>query len=1074
MPSLNRDESVSLDLAELQRQMQDGQGPTYWRSLEELAQTEKFQELLHREFPDQASEWLKPLSRRRFLTLMGASLALAGLAGCSRPPADKIVPYVKEPEGVVPGRPLFFATAMPLAGVGTGLLVESHMGRPTKVEGNPEHPASLGATDVFAQASILGLYDPDREQSISYLGQVRTWDETLNTLRSELKRQNAAKGKGVRILSGAISSPTLASEVERLLKRYPESRWHRFEPASSDAALQGTKLAFGDAVQPRYHLAKLPGESSAQADVILALDADFLSSGPGHLRYVREFSSRRSGRPGPLQPNTMNRLYAVESTFTPTGAIADHRLPLRSEEVEALARAIAAQLGVPGIQGGGPVVKKHGKWIDIVARDLQFINGDKNKKRSEGTTLVIAGEGQPKAVHALAHAMNSVLGNIGKTVAYTRPIEAQPEKSTGTLEELVQDMKAGQVDLLFILGGNPVFTAPANLGLKELLSSKQSLNTPLRVYLSLYNDETAALCHWHIPEAHYLESWGDVRAFDGTVSIIQPLIAPLYSGKTALELISGLLDDAPLTGHELVQAQWRKWWQSKSDRTGTFDSFWRTALHNGLISGTAFESVAVKLQADFAARLPAPAETGEGYEVVFRTDPAVFDGQFANNGWLQELPRPLTKLTWDNAALLSQTTAEKLKVTYRFGSHGGEHGEAYVDKITLEVAGRKLTLPIWIVPGHADDSITVHLGQGRQRGGKVCKGVGFNVYQLRTSEHPWMASGIKVSQAKGEHLLACTQGHQNMEGRELVRSATLEKYEEDPHFAQHAGEHHPGKGKKKEKDEAASKRKPLTLYQPFPYDGHKWGMVINLGACTGCGACVVACQAENNIPVVGKEQVTRGREMHWLRIDRYFTGKLADPENLRAVHQPIPCMHCENAPCELVCPVEATVHSYDGLNDMVYNRCVGTRYCSNNCPYKVRRFNFLQYADFDTPSLKLMNNPEVTVRSRGVMEKCTYCVQRIRAAEIVAESEHRERRNKQNVAFIRDGEVLTACQAVCPAEAIVFGDLTGPNERGEQNSKSQVARLRESPLNYGLLTELNTEPRTTYLAAVRNPNPELG
>ncbi len=1071
MPPLNRKESVPAELAELQRQLQQGQGPTYWRSLEELAGTARFEEFLHREFPDQASEWLRPLSRRRFLTLMGASLALAGLGGCSRPPSEKIVPFIKDPPGVVPGRPLFFATAMPLAGVGTGLLVESHMGRPTKIEGNPDHPASLGATDVYAQASILGLYDPDREQSITNLGKVRTWDEALATYRAELKKQEPKRGKGVRILTGAISSPTLAEQLKRLLQRYPEARWHRYEPAVSNAGLEGTELAFGKKVQPRYRLAPLPGGAGVHADVILALDADFLGSGPGHLRYVREFSRHRPGQSGMPPGVEPNRLYVAESMLTSTGAAADHRLPLRSDEIETLARTIAAQLGVPGVQAGR-MPENCRKWADAVARDLA--------RRPRGTTLVIPGDGQSKAVHALAHAMNSVLGNIGQTVVYTPPIEAQPEKGVGSLEELVQDLENDKGELLFILGGNPVFTAPADLNFKERLLSRSA--KALRVvYLGQYNDETAALCHWHIPEAHYLESWGDVRAFDGTATIIQPLIAPLYNGKSALDLISGLLDDAPLTGYELVRAHWRKWWQAQSDQTRSFESFWKTSLHNGVIAGTAFDAVAVSLRPNFAAEIPAVVAGDKTYEIVFRPDPAVFDGQFANNGWLQELPRPLTKITWDNPAILSPATARNLGVDQvRFGGQGGEHGEAFTKLITLEVAGRKLTLPVWIVPGHADDSITLHLGQGRQRGGRVCidaQGgpVGFNVYQLRTSRSPWQATGVKVTQAPGEHLLACTQGHQNMAGRDLVRAATLAEYQKDPHFAQHADEHHNNKTREKEekKTEDHGQRKPLTLYQPHEYQGHKWGMVINLGACIGCGACVVACQSENNIPVVGKEQVTRGREMHWLRIDRYFSGTPDDAEHLRALHQPIPCMQCENAPCELVCPVEATAHSSDGLNDMVYNRCVGTRYCSNNCPYKVRRFNFLQYADFETPSLKLMRNPEVTVRSRGVMEKCTYCVQRIRAAEIVAESEHRERRNGQNVAFIRDGEVLTACQAACPAEAIVFGDLTGPNERSEEGSKSRVAQLRGSELNYGLLTELNTQPRTTYLAAVRNPNPEL-
>lgn len=1077
MPPLNSD-AIPLDLDEVRRQLQGRNGRDYWRSLEELAGTEKFQEQVHREFPVEASVWNNAVSRRRFLMLMGASLGLAGLSGCgSRAPADKIVPYVKEPEGMTPGKPLFFATAMTLAGVATGLLVESHMGRPTKVEGNPEHPASLGATDSFAQASILDLYDPDREQTIAYLGKVRTWDETLEALRvklADLKQKNEKEkrkpGDGLYFLTGAISSPTLAEQLSKVVggKDYEGARWHQFEPTVSETPLAGARLAFDKDILPRYHIRK--------ADVILSLDADFLSCGPGHLRYVREFSARRTG-----DPEKMNRLYVAESMFSTTGASADHHLPLRSDAIEGLARAIAAELKVPGIEGDAPSGTKH--WVEVVARNLI-------KECAKGTTLVLAGAGQPPAVHALAHAMNEWLGNQGQTVVYTRPVTIASPTPGHSIQQLAQDMGAGKVEMLFILGGNPVFTAPADL---DFLAKMDRV--PLRIHLTSLFDETSARCHWLLPESHYLESWSDARAFDGTATIVQPLIAPLYDTRSAHELVSGLFDPSPLTGHELVRATWRTWWEGRKERSGTFETFWKTSLHDGVVKGSAFEPETVTLRKNFAEGLPAAGTPGKERELVFRPDPTLFDGRFANNGWLQELPKPLTRLTWDNAAIMSVQTAKDLGVTYRFGNRGGEHGEAYADMVTLTFEGRELTMPIWILPGHADDSITVHFGYGRKVAGKVGKNTGFNAYQLRTSARPWQGSGVTVTPVKGkQHLLACTQGHFNMEGRALVRSATVAEFKKDRDFATHPdGEHHAGKDKfgkaagDQAPDEGKRKRKELTtLYSPHTYDGHKWGMVINLGACVGCGACVVACQAENNIPVVGKEEVSRGREMHWLRVDRYFKTSsqqhndplanpvLVKPEQVEAVHQPVPCMQCENAPCEQVCPVEATVHSFDGLNDMVYNRCVGTRYCSNNCPYKVRRFNFLQYADFTTPSLKLLHNPEVTVRSRGVMEKCTYCVQRLRAAEIVAQREDQPRVNGQNVSRIRDGEVQTACQAVCPAQAIVFGDLTGPDDSGKDGTKSRVAKLKESPLNYSLLAGLNTEPRTTYLAALRNPHPDLG
>jgi MoCo/4Fe-4S cofactor protein with predicted Tat translocation signal len=1039
--------SLSLDWDAIRRRLPAG-GKQFWRGLEELADSEEFREMIHREFPDQASEWTNPITRRRFLMLMGASFSLAGLSGCgAQPPAGRIMPYVRQPEQLVPGKPLFFATAMPLGGLATGLLVETHEGRPTKVEGNPLHPASLGATDVFAQASVLGLYDPDRSQAVTHLGRPRAWSEALAAFRTALGTQRSRGGAGLRVLTETITSPTLADQLTgeqdgALRREFPQARWYQYEPARSDSALEGTRLAFGESVNAIYRF--------EDADVVLALDADFLSRGPAHLRHVRDFANKRRVRGRPDRA-TMNRLYVVECMPSLTGAAADHRLPLRAREVEGFARAIAAEVGVAGVRTSSRLPDAQRRWVTALARDLQ---------RHHGSGIVLAGDGQPPFVHALAHAMNHLLGNIGRTVFYTDPVEARPGDQIAGLRELVQDMGAGYVEVLLIVGGNPVLTAPADLEFEQHLQ-----NVPLRIHLGLHQDETAVQCHWHVPEAHFLESWGDARAFDGTVSIIQPLIAPLYGGRSAYELLTAFVAEAERPGHEIVRAYWREHWPRGSG-TGDFERDWEKALHDGFIADSAFTPrQSLSLREGWANRPEAAPPGPEGMEIVFGPDPTVQDGRFANNGWLQELPKPLTKLTWDNAAFLSPATAQRFGLTQTFGNRGGEHGQAVVDLIELRYAGRMVRAPVWVLPGHADDSVTVHFGHGRTRAGTVGTGTGFNAYELRTSAAPWFSHGLLIHKTGEHYTLACTQMHHAMEGRDPVRDGTLREYQQNPHFAvqgqsarheQYQRQLVPGSGQNSgEGQEPGRRLHPLTLYPQHDYEPpqNKWGMVIDLSACVGCSACIVACQAENNIPIVGKTEVTHGREMHWLRLDRYYRGDLENPVTF---FQPVPCMQCENAPCELVCPVGATVHSSDGLNDMVYNRCVGTRYCSNNCPYKVRRFNFLQYADYATESLKLGRNPEVTIRSRGVMEKCTYCVQRIRTAEIEAETQGRP---------MRDGDVLTACQAVCPAQAIVFGDMNDPNSR--------VARLKAEPLNYGLLAELNTRPRTTYLAALRNPNPEL-
>jgi MoCo/4Fe-4S cofactor protein with predicted Tat translocation signal len=1006
-------------------------GKRFWRSLEELADTRRFREMMEREFPDQAAEWTNPITRRRFLTLLGASFALAGIGGCNtHPPEDKILPYVHQPEGMVLGKPLFFATSMTLTGRAVGLLVESNEGRPTKIEGNPQHPASLGATDAFAQASVLTLYDPDRSQAVLYRGQPRAYAELVTSMREEMVRRRQNKGAGFHILTEIVSSPTLAKQLQKLQNDLPKTKWHQFEPAAPDNAFEGSRLAFGAPVDLLYHFEK--------ADVVLSLDADFLTCGPAHLPNVRAFAARRRIEPG--RPE-MNRLYVVEPTPTATGMKADDRLRLRASQVETFARVLAGELGLGAFASLDALPPEARTWIKPLAEDLQ---------KHAGSCIILAGDGQPPAVHALAHATNHRLGNYGKTAVAIDSVDARTVNRLESLKELIQDIDAGDVQTLLILGGNPVYNAPVDLRFAERLQK-----VPLRIHLSLYHDETSQLCQWHVPEAHYLEAWGDARAFDGAASIVQPLIAPLYNGKSAYEALADWTEPAQRSGHDLVRDHWRAWWSEHPDGKD-FEHFWRRALHAGLIKNSQSPPKEVKFQTDWAARAglqndaKGPQIGVDSLEVIFRPDPTIYDGRFANNGWLQELPKPVTKLTWDNAVLLSPATAKSLGIGYAVpGNRGGEHGEAVTDLVELRYHDKVVKAPVLVVPGHADGAATVHLGYGRTKAGRVGNDAGFNAYLLRMSEKPYFDSGLTLRKTGERFALACTQTHYPIDHqgkaaleRGILHVGKLSDYRQDPHSIIH------------ERHERTSLP---TLLNPeeFPYDkGYQWGMVIDLGACVGCNACVVACQAENNIPIVGKLEVTHGREMHWIRIDRYYEGSEDDP---RAYFQPVPCMHCENAPCELVCPVAATTHSLDGLNEMTYNRCVGTRYCSNNCPYKVRRFNFLQYADYAKGSLNLLNNPDVTVRSRGVMEKCTYCVQRIREAEINAKN--------QNNRPIHDGEVVTACQAACPAEAIVFGNL---NDKKSRVSKRK-AESEEAALHYGMLEELNTRPRTTYIAALRNP-----
>ncbi|HEY7096916.1 MAG TPA: TAT-variant-translocated molybdopterin oxidoreductase [Terriglobales bacterium] len=984
-----------LDLDSARAHIAAVQGPEYWRSLEELAGSENFQEMLHREFPKGASEWLDTVSRRGFLRLMGASLALAGMTGCTKQPLEPIVPYVRQPEELIPGRPMFYATAFTLSGYASPLLVESHMFRPTKIEGNPEHAASLGAADIFAQASLLDLYDPDRSQTITNLGEVTTWGAFVNAIRGPLSTQKAVQGSGIRVLTQTISSPTLAEQLRAMLQFYPQAKWHVYEPVNRTAVRAGARMAFGQPVETYYKL--------DAADVVVSLDADFLYAGfPGFARYARDFAKRRD------PDGNMNRMYVVECAPTSTGAKADHRLPMRAVEVEEFARGLASALGVNA--GSGTLPGDPQKFLEAVVQDL---------KSHRGASVLIPGEHQPPAVHVLAHAINEALGNVGRTVIYTDPVDANPVDQAASIKELVGDMRAGKVDLLVILGGNPAYDAPADLNFADAL---KSTNIPLRVHLGMYQDETAELCQWHVHEAHFLEAWGDTRAYDGTASVVQPLLAPLYGGKSQLEVAAFLAGQSEPSGHDLVRAHWQK-----QHPGADFEGFWRKALHNGWIDNTAFAQKTVK----FTNSIPPATKADDKVEINFRRDASIYDGRFANNGWLQELPKPMSKMTWDNPVLMGPKMAEAYKLQSK-------------DGVELELNGVKVRSAVWIQAGHPDNSITVTLGYGRRRAGRAGTGAGFDLYPLRASGVGDFTTGVQIRATGEVYPLASTQGEQTMDtptgARPLVRAASLDEYKKEPEFA------------KEEEPEPE-----LTLYpgqKEFNYkqETYAWGMAIDMNKCVGCNSCMIACQSENNVPIVGKEQVIRGRHMHWLRVDAYYQGDRAAP---RAYFQPVPCMQCENAPCEVVCPVGATAHSTEGLNDMVYNRCVGTRYCSNNCPYKVRRFNFLLFQDWTTPQLKMMRNPDVSVRSRGVMEKCTYCVQRINQARIDSERENK---------LIGD-ELQTACQQSCPADAIKFGNINDP--------ASAVSRLKSQSRNYSLLADLNTRPRTTYLAVVGNPNPEL-
>ncbi|CAN5569997.1 TAT-variant-translocated molybdopterin oxidoreductase [soil metagenome] len=1023
---MDRPDQVTQDSEVFHRDLTRGlDGRCYWRSLDELAQTPEFIEKLHREFPSAAAEWdeldaaiVDGVSRRNFLALMGASLALAGVggAGCrARDPVEKIVPYVNQPEEIVPGKPLFFATALSVDGFAHGVLVESHEGRPTKIEGNPAHSASLGATNIFMQAAILSLYDPDRSQAVRHIDSVSTWDRFWDQLNPLLATKLKSGGAGMRILSEPITSPTTAAQIAALRARFPEAQWHQYSPIDRANVRQGANIAFGRPANVAYRFDR--------ADVILSLDSDFLVDEPGSVRYARQFIDRRRVR---RDQTEMNRLYVLESTRTITGAMADHRVPATPQQILQVASTLSALVGAQQmVPSSGSVTQPPIDWLPAIAADL---------RRAGKNALVIAGPTQPPTVHAACHAINTALGSANNVVYYTLPVEFDvPLDTSQSLAQLINDMNAGAVDLLLIVGGNPVYNAPADL---NFLAGLQKV--ALRVHLSQYDDETSEQCHWHLPMTHALEQWGDARAFDGTVSIVQPLIAPLYEGRSVNEVFSLILGEIARPAYEIVKESTRERFSGEK-----FEPFWEQSLHDGLIASSALPAIPMRLARSGSTTAPttAPFVAG-GMQLIFRPDPSIGDGSWSNNGWLQELPKPITKITWENAALISPATAHQL-------------GVQNSDLVDVKYRGRAVRAPVHVVPGLPDQCITLHLGYGRTRAGRVGNNAGFSAYSIRTSDAPWSGAGVEILAVGKRHDLATTQQESLMHGRDLVRVQNIESF----------------RNRRESRAEAHPSKYPLTLFdQSSQMNKHNaWGMTIDINACIGCNACIVACQSENNIPIVGKEQVANGRVMHWLRIDTYFASEHPHAEhefvyrdhaatNPDVYFQPVPCMHCENAPCELVCPVGATVHDAEGTNNMVYNRCIGTRYCSNNCPYKVRRFNWLEYNNV-SESEKLGKNPDVTVRSRGVMEKCTYCIQRVNKARI----ESKKQNNPGG--FVEDGGVLTACQQSCPTQAIEFGNVNDPN--------SKVAKLKAEPTNYGLLEELNTKPRTTYLERFKNPNPAI-
>jgi MoCo/4Fe-4S cofactor protein with predicted Tat translocation signal len=985
-------------------------GREYWRSLDDLAGDPRVRELAEREFPESASSWISPATRRQFLKVMGASLALAGLTGC-RWPEEEIVPFAGRPEGYTPGVPRDFATSIELDGVATGLLARSFDGRPVKIEGNPDHPSSLGGSDHFAQARVLELYDPDRSTTSSRSTAASRAAGAGTTSRPSPRRTSARSGRAA--ARGSASSPSRprrpraersGSVSSRPCRRRAGTSGH---PSTSTTSARGLRMVYGVPARVRPVL--------DQVDTIVCLDADPLGTHPAMLRNTRDFAAGRRGENG-----RMNRLIVLESGLSVTGTMADHRHPVRASRLPGIVGRLAAELflkgglALPEVAADLTPVLESLRAGPVAAPFLEVLVKEILAGPSERVVL-LAGPRLPAEAHALVALLNTALRSRGAAVE-PEPGDDRPTHAE-SIADLARSIRDGRVETLLVIGGNPAFDAPADLAFADLLGRVETT-----IHLGLHRHETGRLCLWDLPRAHPLEAWGDAVSWDGTPGLTQPLIAPLYGGRTPEEILALVLGEKERKSHDLVRKAF-----------GGDEATWRRTLHRGHAPKPERKPLTPRPGADLRGlrRLSAAPPAGD-LEIQFSRDTRIHDGRFANAGWLQEMPDPVTKLTWDNAAIVSVRTAHEL-------------GLADGDVVRLTLEDRSVEIPVLVLPGQAPGTIGLAAGSGRTRAGRVGDGVGTDVYVLRTTNAMDVASGVTLEKTDRREALATTQDHhvvdiagrwgqENLKPR-LFREATLEHYREHPDFAQHAVHHPPLK----------------SLWQEYEYEGARWAMAIDLSACTGCGICSIACTAENNVPVVGKDEVLVGREMHWIRIDRSFTG---DPENPEVAQQPVACQHCEHAPCEQVCPVAATVHSDEGLNDMVYNRCVGTRYCSNNCPYKVRRFNWFRNHRDMTDIQKMGLNPEVTVRWRGVMEKCTYCVQRIQAVKIEAKREDRA---------IRDGEIVPACAQACPADAIVFGDLGDP--------ESRVRRQHDDDRAYGMLAELNVRPRTAYLAKLRNPAP---
>ncbi|HLH92207.1 MAG TPA: TAT-variant-translocated molybdopterin oxidoreductase [Xanthobacteraceae bacterium] len=967
-------------------------GRAYWRNLEELAESAEFGAIVRREIP-RFADIVETFDRRRFLQLMAASMALGGLSACGpEPDPRQLLPYVQEPDNIIPGRNRYYASALTEEGYATGVLVAHQMARPIKVEGNPDHPASLGAASAIMQASILELYDPRRAQVAVGNGEISTWEAFVAALHDRRNALTARKGEGLRVLTGATTSPSLTAQIASLQQQFPGMRWHQWEPLHRDNERAAATSSFGRPVERTFDL--------GAADRIFAIESDLISATPGWLAYARAFAAAR--RPTETG-GKMSRVYAIETTPTLLGAKADHRVAMRPDDLQASLRFLAGLLGA-GPQEWSQAQNAHGTWLKAAADDLA---------QHKGGALVHAGREQPAEIHVLADAINDALGAFGKTVRLTAPIDASRDAKGQSLSDLASDMKAGKVDTLLIFDCNPVYDAPADLDFAGALR-----RVPFSACLALYDDETAGACTWRLPATHEYEAWGDVRAFDGTVTIQQPQVRPLYGGHSPQQVLAVLQGKSAASDYALLREYWRQ--RAQQENRGDFESFWHEAVRVGTVANTAEAALTLAPRRNAVTGLAAPTDRAANAIVaLFRPDEGARDGRYADNPWLLEMPRTFTRLTWDNAALVAPATAKRLGVD----TH---------DVVEIAIDNAKVKAPVFVLPGQAPDCVTLPLGFGRSAGG-LGTGVGFDAYRLRQAAAPWVAQISSVAKSGDVQRLATTQAQDRVLGRDLIREATLDQFNKDP-------------------GSIAKKEEPASLYPPFDYSGRAWAMAIDLNSCIGCQACTIACQAENNVPVVGKDQVLAGRVMHWLRIDRYYSGSAEAPD---IAFEPMPCMHCENAPCEVVCPVHATVHDHEGLNLMVYNRCVGTRFCSNNCPYKVRRFNFFSYtSQNDRPAESW--NPQVTVRDRGVMEKCTYCIQRIRTTQIAAERDERP---------LRDGDVVTACQQSCPTQAIIFGDR---NDRD-----SAVAKRKATPTDYVLLDELNTRPRTSYGALVRNPNPAI-